>query len=88
MLDSFVDLISPGLETVGWPAHLGTWFFVMAAVLSLPLLVYLYTTVRFLGTQAGAADGVEPPMVPYWIPFLGHTFPFALDTAKHMAYLT
>ncbi len=55
------------------------------------LLTYLYTSLRFwlvLYWHRHGRHDVEPPAVPYWIPFVGNTFSLAADMPGYISYIS
>lgn len=53
-------------------------------------ITYCLSSYRFHTNvkRASTSHGYPTPVVPYWVPFLGHTIPFVFNTAKYMQYLT
>ncbi|KAI0191922.1 cytochrome P450 [Astrocystis sublimbata] len=68
------------------------FYFPLAAITIIPLVTYVITTVRFhyalrLNKDKRSAN-LTIPVVPYWIPFLGHAIPMAMDSGAFVAKLT
>jgi hypothetical protein len=49
-----------------------------ASLLIIPTVTYLITSIWLLLDLQSTKDGREPPLKPYWVPFLGDLFPFLL----------
>ena len=52
------------------------------------LLTYTYTHLKSSMGLKSKKDGREPPIVPYWIPFLGNLIPFIRDPFTYCADIT
>ncbi len=52
------------------------------------LLTYTITFMRSIVALRSKKHGREPPMAPYWIPFLGNLLPFIWDPFKYCAEAT
>jgi len=62
----------------------------LAGAVAIPTLTYFITSLKFANAKARAAKGncdVEPPLVPYSIPLVGHTFSFIFNTPAYLASL-
>ncbi|KAI0126344.1 cytochrome P450 [Xylariales sp. AK1849] len=78
---SKIDQASEWLATVG----ASSWLPITVALLTPFILTWFYTYVQYLITLS--RDGPTPPTPPYFIPFLGHTIPFAFDTDRYLRSL-
>ncbi|KAL4746666.1 cytochrome P450 [Aspergillus terricola var. indicus] len=57
------------------------WYAYIGALLVTSLICnYLFTTVQSIYALHSSRDGRAPPILPYAIPFLGHSFSFLQDT--------
>ncbi len=66
-----------------------TWLILVLLIL-LPPSCYLVTTLRYycvLFINAKRMDNFITPVAPYWLPFLRHTIPMAVDSASYIAGL-
>jgi len=57
------------------------WLIVTSLTTSVVLITYLTTLARAsLAVRFGRKDGAVPPLAPYMVPFVAHTFSFATDS--------
>lgn len=68
-----------------WVYALDTQAVLALLFVGIPLLTYLTTWGQHI--LAECIDDVEPPPVPYWIPFLGNIIPFGLDPGDYLKKL-
>ena len=67
-------------------AALLTWDLRLVAVAATALAVLVtYVTTSLRGRRS--QQGEEPPSVPYWVPLVGNTLSFALNTEKFVGGL-
>jgi hypothetical protein len=62
----------------------------LVGAVAIPTLTYFITSLKFARAKARAAKGncnLEPPLVPYSIPLVGHTFSFVFNTPAYLASL-
>jgi len=75
---------------LSWPVHLLSLdmrlSLTLVAIL-IPLLTYITTTVRSYSVRLFKSSHARPPPAPYWIPLVGNTASFALDTEKYLSSL-
>lgn len=72
MLSENLDILIESIQ------HWQVWVSgILAIVLS---ATYLSTTLQSRTALISSKDGTNPPLLPYWIPFLGHSIPFLWDT--------
>ena len=65
------------------------WTTTIALTLLLIFLsTYVSTAVSSALTVRSTKDGKEPPVVPYFLPFIGNTIAFARDPASFVAFVT
>jgi len=61
---------------------------VIATIVVLPfLLTYILSSIRFMRMRRAKHGSRHPPLIPYWIPFVGHTIPFVFNTPGFMTSL-
>ncbi|KAF2971352.1 hypothetical protein GQX73_g2174 [Xylaria multiplex] len=67
-------------------------YFPLVAIALIPLATYALTTVRFQYAlrvnKNRKSKNLIIPVVPYWIPFLGHGIPMVIDSGAYVAKLT
>ena len=56
-------------------------------VVCVPLITYVITWLRCMITMR-STKVTEPPIVPYWIPFVGNLIPFLRDVPKFASDMT
>ena len=66
----------------GWPMAIAL------TLLSIFTSTYVVTTVKSLFTLKSTTDGKEPPVVPYFLPYIGNTISFARDPASFVTSVT
>ncbi len=59
---------------------------VLAILLTL-LFTYVSTSLQSLSTRHFRPRNAQPPLVPYWVPFVGNTVSFAANTRSYIASL-
>ncbi|KAK5630928.1 hypothetical protein RRF57_006643 [Xylaria bambusicola] len=89
--DIFPISVLPALRNT-WGVMQHMFYFPLAVITLIPLVTYAITAVRFHSALKANKDKKSAnlliPVVPYWIPFLGHAIPMAMDSGAFVAKLT
>ena len=67
---------------------LGIWKISTCVFLLVPVLTYIVTSVKCVLRMRDTSSDRKPPILPYWLPFVGNLIPFALNMPKFAADIT
>ena len=64
------------------------WKYAFSSILLIPVFTYVATSLKSAYALRSNKSEQAPPIVPYWIPFLGNVVAFARDAPGFAAQIT
>lgn len=67
---------------------LDSWSYALSSIVLIPVLTFILTSLKSAYALRSNKSEQLPPIVPYWLPFLGNVIDFARDAPGFAAQIT